>query len=328
MSAQIQATSAEGTGRSWGQLMQSMRRRVDARPRAVSHARCFRLEPAALQLSDDELLRVCRLSQDDPELTAEHVNSLHCVAHLLGPEHDGTDGRRELGLALLASVLGGFPANHPTHQPDGYGGPVIKLHGHVSRRTLERTAGRIVGILWPAYTPSDVESRVKQAIAKAISNGSLQKRPFDTWRPGMPSGSGWRLALLATPSGIRRARKLAGIPIEPSLLAKVPAGTIDAASPQNHTTRPRSIDDRYHWAHQIELVRATNQVLGEGMVNKGTLSRACTDGHVETNGKPGRAQLVRIQSFLAWLRRQNELDTDETTQIRNAVIGEITARAA
>lgn len=85
-------------------------------------------------------------------------------------------------------------------------------------------------------------------------------------------------------------------------------------------------DDRYEWASQIESVRATNQVLGEGTLHKGILSRACANGHVETNGKAGRAARVRVSSFLTWVSRRCDLEKCEQDQVRNAVIGEITAR--
>lgn len=85
-------------------------------------------------------------------------------------------------------------------------------------------------------------------------------------------------------------------------------------------------DDRYEWAHQAEFVRATNQVLGDRTLNKGVLSRACADKHIETNGKTGRGSLVQVSSFLAWIRKREKIGADEQTQIRNAIIGEITAR--
>ena len=89
---------------------------------------------------------------------------------------------------------------------------------------------------------------------------------------------------------------------------------------------PPKEEATYGWARQIDLVRATNQVLGEGMLNKGVLSRACRGGHIETNGKSGHGARVRVRSFLAWVGRQHQLGADETNQIRNAVIGEICAR--
>jgi hypothetical protein len=104
------------------------------------------------------------------------------------------------------------------------------------------------------------------------------------------------------------------------------SGSCGAPSGQDHATSAASSDDRYEWARQIDLVRATNQVLGEGMLNKGVLSRACADGQVETNGKAGRGALVRVRSFLTWVSRQHQLGADEATQIRNAVIGEIISR--
>lgn len=90
------------------------------------------------------------------------------------------------------------------------------------------------------------------------------------------------------------------------------------------STRPA--EDRYEWARQVDLVRATIQVLGDGMLNKGVLSHACADGHVETNGKTGRGARVRVRSFLTWVSRQNQIGADEANQIRNAVIGEISSR--
>jgi len=95
---------------------------------------------------------------------------------------------------------------------------------------------------------------------------------------------------------------------------------------QDRARSSQPSDDQYEWARQIDLVKASNQVLGEGMLNKGVLSRACTDGHVESNGKTGRSVRVRVRSFLNWITRQNKLGADEATQIRNAVIGEMSSR--
>jgi hypothetical protein len=82
----------------------------------------------------------------------------------------------------------------------------------------------------------------------------------------------------------------------------------------------------YEWARQAELVRATNQVLGQGTLDKGVLSRACSDRHVETNGKSGRGLRVRVSGFLPWVARKFSLAKDEQTQIRNAIFGEINER--
>lgn len=469
-------------------------------------------EAAECRLTDDDLLRICGIAEDDPELTTEHIGELHRVACLIGPQYVGTGARLELALSLLASVLGSFPRHNPTHLPFGYQGPTIKSHGWLDRDILERTGKQIVGLLWDDCAPDAVALRVEHAMSEAVRLSFLEETRYDAWRPGMPSGSGWRTAISATPYGITKARGTAearpanpgaaeesksievealrrgGDPDAPHSAAtsdRRAEGLLDAtlaplescrasasgASPRcqerypavvatndhfarlvdgvlywrngvlpfywggtyhpgdfkHRTSGPfqkalvwleahgyqllaermqrtyrdlialvddldaryqahpapadatesdvikrglllpcydktiafvellediskttasefpsagecvpadeqgqakssASSDDRYEWARQIDLVRATNQVLGEGMLNKGVLSRACADGQVETNGKTGRGARVRVRSFLTWASRQNQLGAEETNQIRNAVIGEISSR--
>ncbi|MEK6676886.1 MAG: hypothetical protein AABZ47_14685 [Planctomycetota bacterium] len=92
---------------------------------------------------------------------------------------------------------------------------------------------------------------------------------------------------------------------------------------KSRTAPPSNSVDQFGWARQVDLVRATNQVLGDGTLNRGVLSRACADGHVETNGKIGQASQVQVPSFLVWITRRCEISTEEQIQIRNAIIGEI-----
>jgi len=84
---------------------------------------------------------------------------------------------------------------------------------------------------------------------------------------------------------------------------------------------------RFDWAKQVELVRATNQVIGAGTLDKGSLSNAVTkEGKIKYNGNSGRACRVNVESFLIWIARKEKLQEDEVTQIRNAIIGEINSR--
>ncbi|MEW6199138.1 MAG: hypothetical protein AB1601_10830 [Planctomycetota bacterium] len=526
------------------------------RPRSAGSS-----ESSECRLTDDDLLKICGIGHDDTELTPEHIAELHRVACLIGPRYVGTGASLELALSLLASVLGSFPRHNPTHLPFGYQGPTIKSHGWLDCDILERTGKQIVGLLWADCAPDTVALRVEHAISEAVRLGFLEETRYDAWRPGMPSGSGWRVALAATTYGVAKARpataptaaddhvtagqrdaaagpipdgkripetstdaaKSSDVPCpegqsgetlsEPppevaeflgqlqrltateqahvlrlqlflyaqayhnlvEAVANSPIGWVDTelngwylqiikviqnllalpefadfpggfepvapnlfpcsdldvgwedcigppvmdflgraqafmlnsgpVTPENqdfvnnlvaicrdkcvqasevaarfrqradatfkkmldragqragdsHTAAPPtgtkvpekhegsapaldpttarndqgqatsalSSDDRYEWARQIDLVRATNQVLGEGMLNKGVLSRACADGQVETNGKAGRGARVRVRSFLTWVSRQNQLGADEATQIRNAVIGELSSR--
>lgn len=548
--------------RRWEEMLKRRRKRAGVPGQPVPQARragCSELHQG--WLTDGDLLKICGIAGDDTELTPDHIADLRRVTYLIGTQHIETGGRLELALSLLASVLGSFPRHNPTHLPFGYQGPTIKSHGWIDRDILERTGKQIVGLLWDDCPPDTVAFRVEHAISEAVRLGFLEETRYDAWRPGMPSGSGWRVALAATTYGVAKARpasaptaaddhvtsgrpsaaagpipdgeRIAEVPTNttespdepcpaghsgdtPSELppevaeflgqlqrltaaerayvlrlqlflyaqayhnlveavANSPIGWVDVElngwylqivkaiqnllalpefaefpsgfepvapnlfpcsdldvgwedcigppvmdflgraqaflldsgpvstenqdfvnsliavcrdkcvqasevaarfrqraeatfkkmldragqrggdshpavpptgakapkeaegsppapeptsprSDQEQATLPTSSDDRYEWARQIDLVRATNQVLGEGMLNKGVLSRACADGQVETNGKTGRGARVRVRSFLAWVSRQNELGADETTQIRNAVIGEIAAR--
>ena len=315
-------------------------------------------------LPDDVLLQICRLSADDPQVTPQWLTQMRMVARLLGDQHCCHHTRLEGAMTLLASALGRLAQFNPTHLPFGYEGPQTRWRGWLERRTLERVGKQVVGLIWRDDSAEAIAAAVECAVSEGIRLGFLEQRRYDAWRPGMRSGSGWRWAVTATPYGVARANMLVEDPhlqtlpnggpgaaataprsngqrsreshqtaSRPGMVARAEhrrsapaAAAPSAADSQSKATSPASSDDRYEWARQIDLVRATNQVLGEGMLNKGVLSRACADGQGETNGKTGRGARVRVRSFLAWVSRQNELGADETIQIRNAVIGEITAR--
>ena len=85
------------------------------------------------------------------------------------------------------------------------------------------------------------------------------------------------------------------------------------------------------WARQVELVRATEQVLGRRSLNKGSLSRACKAGaiqeaRVETPSDARYKKLVHVKSFLGWIKRYRGLEDEEVLQVRNAILGEIVER--
>ncbi|MFW6106568.1 MAG: hypothetical protein ACOC8H_00235 [bacterium] len=106
----------------------------------------------------------------------------------------------------------------------------------------------------------------------------------------------------------------------PATPSTKPSGTTVAADSIS------SKDSKYEWARQAELVRSTNQVLGQGELSKGVLSRACSGRLIETNGKSGQGSRVKVSSFLPWVTRKFSLAREEQTQIRNAIIGEINER--
>jgi hypothetical protein len=86
-------------------------------------------------------------------------------------------------------------------------------------------------------------------------------------------------------------------------------------------------DSKYDWVRQADLVRALHQVLGEDeSPDKATISRWVSNGTIKSNGETGRKSRIDVSSFLIYLAKDKGLANNETTQIRNAIIGEINAR--
>lgn len=426
-------------------------------------------------LSDELLLRICGVPAGDPQITPAWKSTLRLAARMLGEPWLPQGERPQTALTLLASVLGKLTQYNPRHLPFGYNGPQVRSHYWIERERLEAIGKQIVGLMWSDRLPQVNAFAVENAVSEAVRVGFLDQRQYDAWRPGMPSGSGWRRAVTATPYGLARARSRSSRALMPPLTPendRMPSDTLlsneldDAAvalavrefrramweytdsrdwvqrlsagvhedgddlcgqeratiraacGDRNTNARARLVntvpiillqaeesgldtrglkeaiarnplsetvlrkleclvdlieerlktrrdvranegagrswhrrdafatsdaveakgvrteheshrsapDDRYEWACQVELVRAVNQVVGQGMLNKGVLSRACATGQVETNGKPGRAARVRVRSFLAWVTRRFAIGKAEEDQVRNAVIGEITSR--
>ena len=169
-------------------------------------------------------------------------------------------------------------------------------------KIMESTKRRFRQMSWYAYDPVLKRQKCKKAGVP--------------YRDGFPS---YASCYSLTKSGIAVARETSNW----GMNGRPPADEEPLAE------RPRTADKhkgegRFEWARQVELVRAANQVLGEGTLNKGSLSRACRS--METNGNPGRAMLVRVSSFLAWIRKNLGITEDEVIQVRNAIMGEITLR--
>lgn len=284
-------------------------------------------------LPDEMLMQVCRMTAVEAEEMADCMADLRRVSGLISQ-----DCRRqhhlELSITLLASVLGQLPRHNPVHLPFGFGGTRVQTYRWIDQDTLDGIAKQIVGLVRHDDEPDAVASAVEGAVGNAVRLGFLDQKRYDAWRPGMPSGSGWRFAMMATPYGVTKARiartshrRSAGrTAADRQKTAPKPATPITASRPPAVPPRRAAVDDAYAWARQADLVRAANQVLGQGMLNKGVLSRACRSGRVETNGVSGRGSRVRATSFLTWLGRQFSLPTEEQTQVRNAIIGELTSR--
>ena len=320
---------------------------------ASSHGSNSQAPQRHASLPDEMLLQTCCASVVEGEAMPEWLETLRCVPRLIGGTRQAS--HLELALTMLASLLGELPRHNPTHLPFGFGGPRVHSHHWIDHETLDRIGKQVVGLVRHDDAPDTIAVTVECAIAEAIRLGFLDQKQYDAWRPGMPSGSGWRAAVMATPYGVTKARGLASVLVEhePNPAAKTNVNnrtTAPNGPARNDKQRPKSeytspigpspsgltndqnqpsvaaVDKPYTWARQIELVNATNQVLGEGTLNKGVLSRACRMKRLETNGKPGRASRISVSGFLTWAVGQFSISGGEQVQLRNAVIGEIHGR--
>lgn len=156
-------------------------------------------------LSDETLLRICRVSQEDLEAMPALGEELRLARQLIPPPRSHHDGRLEHLVALLVSVLGKLPQHD---LPIGYNSPGFDIKGWVERDALEQLAKQIVGMAWLDVAADQVASHVYQAVTESIRLGLLDSRDYDAWCPGMSSGSGWRIAVTATPYGITKARTM------------------------------------------------------------------------------------------------------------------------
>jgi len=321
-------------------------------------------------MSLELLLEACRIDADDPQLMPEILEDLACAYELAQRGRSGRHGgEMPHAVTLLTAALGRIPRFNPAHLPFGFGGPCLQSRQWVNVDRIELLMTQLIGLCHATWDVQRVNFEAMSAVSDAASLGLIEKRKYDSWTPGMASGSGIRTAVSATPYGLVRARQAAAtapkapiypwrkeegsvqagaavssvaVPVaspEPALvqtgsnvvlLASPPPLLQTVAGPQAHReglNNPAPCDDRYAWARQIELVRATNQVLGQDSgLNAGVLSRACRNGEIATNQKSGRASMVETKSFITWLGKTRELTKDELDQVRNAIIGEISCR--
>lgn len=95
--------------------------------------------------------------------------------------------------------------------PFGYEGPRVEHKGWIKRDDLAVKLAQLGGLIVGGRFNADCAN---VAVAEALRNYWLREQRFDTWRPGMESGSGWTTVVQAQPAGIARARELAAAPAE------------------------------------------------------------------------------------------------------------------
>lgn len=92
----------------------------------------------------------------------------------------------------------------------------------------------------------------------------------------------------------------------------------------NRPPDPRA-PDYYDWASQAEVLRAVDHAIGEGELNDGVLSRACSH-EILTNGKKRREMLLNVESFMKYAVQKFELNDDDFKSLHGAILEEIHSR--
>lgn len=192
--------------------------------------------PGGSILVDNVLLEICQLSSESPDATPELMADLRAAQSLIAMHAVGPNAPYEHAMVLLMAALGRLGRYGPD-LPYTYHGPAAEGPGWLGLVALQAVAKQIVGLTWIETDPEAVAASVAQSATRAVKLGLAKEEPYDTWHPGMRSGSGWRYAVQPTPYGIAKARSLAG--------RMLPVPTQGSADPQPAPTVTTSDGDRF-----------------------------------------------------------------------------------
>jgi hypothetical protein len=179
------------------------------------------------------LLEACRLSKEDPYLTEEALADLTRAVRLTSQGADACDrGLLAQAVTLLTAALSHVPRFKAAHLPLGTCGSPTRSRPWVALERLKFMSTQMVGLYVTAWDIEHVRNAAQNAVADAASLGLLEQRVYDAWMPGMVSGSGWTMAVAATPLGIVRARQAAGTWASPAM-TDIPSTGPTAPIPAN-----------------------------------------------------------------------------------------------
>lgn len=228
-------------------------------------------------LNDDVLRQICGIPDKAPQITPEWMAKLRIVPGLLEPQRPRANLQLESALTLLASLLGQLKRFNPTHLPFGYEGPVVSPEGWIDRGVLETVSKQIVGLRWCGVSAQTVASAVHNAISEAVRLGFMVEKTYDAWRPGMPSGSGWRSAVSATPYGVIKANH--------AFTRVLSAGSTASTSPGNSEQH-----ENIHTTIAPPSVAAAKKEMADARRVPNELSRAQQNRHVVSTDKAAQSK--------------------------------------
>ena len=196
--------------------------------------------------------------------------------------------------------------------------------------TLDDAVLREFGLpLWPSFEAVREDGQIKVRNTGVGVALALNAMPV-----GSLFGEGDSPADCSLPPGGEMAFKMSGNPTAVDVRfmkygkERTVTVAVTRASPAKPTAdQSAATAEHYNWASQAEVLRALQNALGEtDAPNKGTISRAVQRGHIQSNGKSGRACLVNVESLKSWIANWAKIETFEAHQVGIAVIAEINSR--
>ncbi len=161
-----------------------------------------RLE-ASCPLTNEQLLALCDVAEDDAAEAAPSVAALHAAARKVRTLTWTSDDSEPLAqvTALVASALGRLRR----WTPKGYH-PLREEHrGSVKAEDVRAVVVQLLGLVHPQKRADSVAFRAEMAIEEAVTFGYLVRLAYDAWHPGMASGAGHCTLVKATPLGVAKA---------------------------------------------------------------------------------------------------------------------------
>ncbi|MCL2649067.1 MAG: hypothetical protein FWD61_19055 [Phycisphaerales bacterium] len=152
-------------------------------------------------MTESELLKLCELPDDVPEESREF---LRLAAMLL--EKSTAGQHPEAAVTLVAAAMGRTGKWCVESLPFGYAGPRVEHQGWIKREDLATKVAQLWGLIAGSKFYAEL---VPYTIDRATQAYWLSEKNYDTWRPGMQSGTGWAKVVQAQPVGITRAQELA-----------------------------------------------------------------------------------------------------------------------
>ncbi len=155
-------------------------------------------------LTDEQLLEMCQVAQDDVAEAAPSVAALRAAARKVQKLTWTPNDAEPLAqaAALVAWALGRLCHWAPT---EGYDPLRAEHRGSVRIMAVHGVVAQLLGLLHPQKRADAVADRAEAAIEEAVTYVYLTKISYDAWHPGMPTGKGWCMLVKTTTLGMAKA---------------------------------------------------------------------------------------------------------------------------